>query len=224
MQTEIGSKFGREIDSFFLLSVMNVVFSSIAMGLSIALSVTSLVTAIKAIADGYAIVVGEIYLVFPPQIILVGLGIVTAIVSGKWLIASSEILSDVDEMKDEYKESLKAGGEDAITSLIVRAMAYYRERKATIGRLCMISRLGGACFFASAAIQAINGAIQLYGAWDPAGALLVVVSVLLSLGLGIAGFLTPRFFSRYTMTWDQRIRGGERAEGELIRLLEGGSN
>lgn len=224
MQTEVGRKFGREMDSFFFLSLMNVVFSSIAMGLSIALTITSLVTSIKAIADGYAIAIGGIYLVFPPQLILVGLGIVAAIVSGRWLIASSEILSDVDDIKDAYKESLGADGGDAITSLIVRAMAYYRERRATIRRLCVISRLGGACFFASAAAQAINGALQLYGAWDPTGALLVVVSVLLSLGLGIAGFLTPRFFSRYSTTWERRIRDGERAEGELIKLLEGGAN
>lgn len=188
--TSVGIKFGKELESFLLLTILNIVFSAIAMAASIIFTIANIKTAADLIFQGSVFVLGPITMWPHPQFLLVILGLVGAGLSLKWLITSVEIMSDTEDIKTQYDQESKQLDNQAATSLIVRAMAYYREKKTTIQRLGLFSRLGGLCFLTSSIIQAINGLV-LTPAPDTLHLLFVVVSVIMSSTAGIAGILTP---------------------------------
>ena len=218
MTKSAGTKFGKELDSFLSLIVLNIIFSAIAMAASIIFTTANLKTAADLILQGSVFVLGPITMWPHPQFLLVILGLVGAAFSLKWLITSVEIMSDADDIKTQYSQESKQLDNQAATSLIVRAMAYYREKKTTIQRLGLFSRLGGLCFLASSIIQAVNG-LLLTPAPDSLHLLLIAVSVMLNATAGIAGILSPRYFFRYSSTWEYRLNESVKAEEELKRLL-----
>ncbi len=233
MATNIANKFGRELDSFFSLTIVNVALSGIAMALSISLIVANLAEAIEISIQGGVVTIGPITIWPAPQFFLAIFAFIAAALALRWLIASAEILSDVDDLRDEYKASSKPGwtgggtegaaqGSDALTSLIVKTMAYYRSRKTAIRRLSLLSRAGGLIFIASGIWQAYNGLMSAgapgVGAFELA---LITVAVALNFAVGVAGVMIPRYFSRYSAIWEYRLSESAKAEEELSKTIGG---
>ncbi len=232
MATNTVNKFGRELESFFSLAIMNIAISGIAMALSISFIVTNL-AAIDIAFEGGVVTIGPIAIWPAPQFFLAVLAFIAAGISLKWMVSSAEILSDVDDLRDEYKAISGQGGieakaegatqgSDALTSLIVKTMAYYRSRKTVIRRLSLISMAGGLVFIVSGIWQAYSGLMSI--GTPGAGALelgLVAVSVAISLTVGIAGIIIPRYFSKYSATWEYRLGESAKAEEELKKVLGG---
>lgn len=178
---------------------------------------------VSAVADlilrGVQFTIGSVTIWPHPQFLLVILGLVGAALSMKWLITSVEMMSDMDDIKHQYDQESGQLDNGALTSLIVGAMAYYRDKKTTIHRLGFFSRAAGLCFLVSSALQAIRG-MQSGSEIGIAGPILVVISVVLSSSVGIAGILIPRYFFKYSVTWEYRLNESVKAERELRKLME----
>jgi hypothetical protein len=217
MTTSIDNKFGRELNSFFSLVILNIVFSGIAMALSISFTVQNIVAAIGLIPKEVTLTWAIAELLSHPQFLFGVLGVIAAVLSLKWLIASTEIMSDVEEIHSEYKEKSKQLDSNTVTSLIVKTMAYYRDKKNAIQSLSLFSRIGGFCFIASAALQAFYGTFTVNSEW---ALLMVATSVALCLAVGMAGVLIPRYFSNFSATWEIRLKESVKVEQELKKMLE----
>lgn len=219
MAENIGTKFGRELNSFFYFVIINVVFSGLAMGLSISFAILNILAVADGIMKGVLFNWGSVPLWISPQVFLAALGVIAAGFSMRWLIYSSQMLADADGFKKEYLKSQQLS--DGLTSLIMRAMAYYRAKKTTIQMLVLVCRVGGICFLISAGLQILNGFLVLSAAFDPFLLAGIVASVLASAAVGVAGLILPRYFSSYSSTWDYRLKEGEKAEEELRKMMGG---
>jgi hypothetical protein len=112
MEFEKKGKLKVELRTFFSLTILNVVVAALTLALGISLSVTPLLDMID---------IGK----FDPfSIILIGLGIAAIAGGFYWLMEIVEIMDGIDEIKTAYDE-LGEDEKDAVTSLIVRMMAYY---------------------------------------------------------------------------------------------------
>jgi hypothetical protein len=221
MAEKIAIKFGRELNSFFSLTVINVVFSGMAMGISLSFAIVNALAVVDMVMKGTIFTFSSVIAMWPPsQVFLAFLGIVAAGLSMKWMISSAEILSEIDEIKQDYADESGKLDSDGLTSLIVKTIAYYRGKKKAIKRLGLFSRIGGICFLANAAL-AINGALTPSAGFGAIGLALVLTSILLNIAIGIAGIIIPHFFSKYSATWEYRLNESAKAEQDFKKMVEG---
>jgi len=66
----------------------------------------------------------------------------------RWLLSGVEILDGVSAIKDDYEKTKTKLDGESITGLIVKMMAYYRN-KSTIRKLSWLSRIVGVYFIVS---------------------------------------------------------------------------
>jgi hypothetical protein len=206
MATKTSEKMKQEVNSFVGLTLINIVFSAVAMGLGISIiipNITSMVTTQSVLF---------------PQIILIVIGGLASVYSIKWLISSVEMFEVSTELKEDYTKN-KTLDEEAQTGLIVKMMAYYRENKPTIKKMMWVSRIAGFCFLISGAfaiitavINAITG-VQLMDVWTQ------VLGAFINFAITAAGFIIPHFFGKYTKIWDKRIEKNAKVEIEFRRQL-----
>lgn len=206
MENDTFERFNREMRSFFALIILNIVGAGLGM------------------AFGVAWGVGNVQPIFAGQPIeILNLGIAGLALAGcafaiSWLVKSAEVFDGFDELKDEVS-NVKASG-DALTRLIVRSIAWYRDKQENIGQLKLGSRVTGMFFLASAALQAVN-LVGTLGFTTQANNLLSVAGLALCLAFGVLGLMIPTFITRFTATWDSRVEGSGEAEERLGKLLEG---
>jgi hypothetical protein len=206
MATKTSEKLKQEVNSFVSLSLINIVFSAVAMGLGISIIIPNITSMVNTQS------------VLFPQIVLVVIGVLASVFSIKWLISSAEMFEVSDELKEDYTKN-KTSDEEAQTSLIVKMMAYYRENKSTIKKMIWVSQIAGFCFLISGAFTIItvvinaSTSIQLMDVWTQ------VLGAFINFAIAIAGFIIPHFFGKYTKIWDKRIEKNAEAEVEFRRQL-----
>jgi hypothetical protein len=205
MERNAEIKFARELKSFYSLTFISLVFGAIAMGLSVALGVTNILTFINQWSPVSLIPACIGFLAFPFTI--------------KWLLSGVEIMDGVNEIKDEYSKVKKGANGEALTTLIVRTMAQYRAKKSTISKLILLCKVAAICFIINGIFVLIQLALNM-----PADGLLLATSLvvaLINLGIGAVGLYIPRSFQKYSSCWEVRIQGSALAEKELSSLMEG---
>jgi hypothetical protein len=196
MSANTAQKLRREANSLLGLSVINIVSSAMLLAFGAAALFPNIITMAQA------------QNVLFPEIAWSVLGLLAFIIGIRWLVATAEVL----EIHEQLKEgSEKAQDEDALTSVIVGAMASYREKKGTIKNMLLISRIAGVGFAASAIYSIITSAIS--------GNLWLLTGVIPNLSIAAAAFIIPHYFSKYQAIWDQRLDGASKAEEELKRHL-----
>ena len=220
--------FVSELQSFFALCLMNLVFGSLAM----AFGIQFIVTAVLAMAEAGT------FQWFPAFQVL--LGWAAAVIGLRWIISTAGIFRGVNTVRREYRamggpgagetrgEPVSRGTQagtvpaEALTGLIVRMMAHYRENWKAIWRMNLISTLGGAVFLALGVLNLVQGVF----AWMSAGDL---VSLLLSLGaaginltIGLVSLLFSSWFRRYASAWDHRLIEASHSEEALKHAMEQG--
>ena len=205
MTTNIREKFGREVGSFYSLSMVNIVFSAVSMALGISFGVQNV------------LILKEAMSLLLPQLAFTVIGFLVFGVSLRWLISSVEILDGVSEIKDDYDKKKAELNDEATTGLIVKMMAYYRDNKNMIHGLSLLSRIAGICFIASGIINIINNVMVGTAIFN----VLTVIGIILYLAVGVAGIIIPHFFSNYSSVWDYRLQQSVNAENELDKALEG---
>lgn len=205
MSEGTATRFVRELRSFYALSIINLAFGAVAMAISVSFGVQN----VLAIVDARNLLL--------PQLVFCILGFLAFGLSLRWLLTSAEILDGVQDIKEEYEGKGASLGSDDVTGFIIKAMAYYREKRTTVLKLVTASKVAGICFIVNGAVMLFTGVFSASGALD----LLSSVGILLNLGVGFSGVYIPIYFERYVSTWGNRLQESVRAEKDLAKLMEG---
>ncbi len=204
MTQNVSQQFTRELRSFFVVALLNLVFGALA----IAFGVQFIVTASIATAQS-----GVLELLFLVQIVV---GIVAAMLGMRWILSSARILRGISPIRREYRRVDKPVPDETITDMIIRLVSHYRENGRTIRRMIMICALGGCIYVTLGAMNVYQSVI--------AGSPLVLAASLSAAGVNIAiGILALRssfWFHRYTTAWDQRLEKASQSEKALQQEID----
>ena len=223
IETGVAEKFSRELRSFFALCLVNLVFGSLAM----AFGLQFIITAVLATAEAGTF---EWFPLF--QILL---GWAAAAVGFRWILSSARILKGVKAIRREYRAMEKPVSPEALTGLIVRMMAHYRENWNAIWRMNLISTLGGCIFLILGVLNLYEGISALLAGSGPANIFLVqqgltsgvaqtlpfsFFAAALNLAIGLVSLLFSAWFRRYSRAWDRRLIEADRSGDALKATLE----
>jgi hypothetical protein len=197
-------KLKQEVNSFASLALINIVFSAVAMGLGISITIPNITSMITAQS-----------LLFP-QAVLVVIGVLASVFSIRWLISSAEMFEVSDELKEDYTKN-KTLDEEAQTGLIVKMISHYRKNKPTMKKMMWVSRIAGVCFLISGVFNIIT--VTISGTMGLIDVGTQVLGSFINFAIAIAGFIIPHFFGGYTKIWDKRIEKNTEAEVQFRRQL-----
>lgn len=206
MKDETLSQFKNELNSFFVLFILNMVFGALA----VAFGMQSMIASVMGLAEGdipLRIITGAISLA------VFGLGL-------SWVLSSVKVLEGTTEIRREYSEYTGPVPDDILTGWIVRLTAQYRKNRETIRRMTVICALGGCAFLAIGVMNLIQG-ITWTGdpnaSWIQA---LPFIAAGINLTIGLASLLFLGYFRRYSAAWDLRLDETARSETILGQTLE----
>lgn len=201
-------RFRKEINSFYLVTLLNIVFGALAMAFGIAYIVSS----IADLTNWQALpllpaAVGAVALV------ACGLGL-------SWLISSVEIMDGVDDIRSEYTDCAQPVPEDVLVSGIIRMIAHYREHQATIRRMILVCTLGGFCFLALGVLSSIEFiSVSLTSGTITLDSFRLIPSTLLTLGIAAVSLVSSYYFGKFSRTWDLRQDQAVQSEQALAERL-----
>jgi hypothetical protein len=208
MKTDVSPQFEDEIRSFWILSILNLVFAAITMAYGIMFIVTRLQEMLNA---------GTLLLV---PLITVIVGFAAAVLGIKWILASVEIFSSIEELKSAYDVKKGEMTPEDSTGFIIQMINQYRTNKATIRTMILVCTAGGCCFL----VLGIISSIEFVSAGLTSGVTtlnyLLIPSALLSLGIATVSLLCSYYFRRYASVWDMRLSEISRSENVLEKTME----
>lgn len=202
------SQFRKEILHFSLVSLVNLIFSALAMASGIAYVVIAV--------QGHPVYPGNPALRIVSgavAMVCLGLGI-------SWLISTSRIFRGVREISAALNASAGPIPEDRVTCLIIRMLAHYRDNRKTVRSMILVSTAGGFFFLVLGIITGIR-ALTLTGTGGAVtvDSLVLLPGMLLTLGIAIASLLSSYYFSEFEKVWDNRLREIEESERTLQKKL-----
>jgi hypothetical protein len=200
-------KLQHELNSLQGLSIINIVAAAMALAFGAYFAMPTLIT----IATTLTVEINQVGLVI--------LGLIAFGAGIRWLVSCAEMIDAGSEIGDSLKEHKKNQtlNDDALTGLIVKMTATYRENKPKLSLMMKISKIAGVCFALSSAYTfwwVISGILS--GATGCAIATLAI-NFGMNLAITVACFVIPHFFSKYRAIWDKRLDGAAKAEEELKR-------
>jgi hypothetical protein len=155
------------------------------------------------------------------QVGLVILGFIVFIVAIRWLMSSAKIIdvtSKLNTSLSKHKKN-KTLNDEAITGLIVKMTAAYRENKPTLKLMTLISKIAGVCFAIAACLAlatAVTGIATNVPLWST---IIQLSNMAISFATAAACFIIPHFFGKYSQIWDERLKETVKAEIELEKQL-----
>jgi len=198
-----------ELESFKGLVIANLIGAALTLAFAIAFGVDKVIPFIAG---------GPLTPSQMPYIMLIVSGFVVAI---SWITRSADLMGEHDEITKDFDEILKEGGNDeALTGIIVRSLAFYRENQAKINQMKWGGRITGAFLMVTVVPQILG----LLGGTGPTGGLMALgqwFAVISSVGIGAAAWYVPVIIKRFTETWDARLSLADDANEKLRRILEG---
>jgi hypothetical protein len=211
MTERIQRAFYEELRGFFALAVMNIVFAALTMAFGISIVVTQVFPMLEA---------GEIQIASSAYLLLGG---IAAIVGLWWLPKSAEVLGDVADIREEVHALNDRVNDDESLRLMIGMMALYRDRKETVQRMVLISRVGGAIFLLSGVFNLIRFIMlvtRMGSAMDTFALSLGIIGMGITVGMGGAALLISFLFGKYSAAWEARLAESTRAEAVLTRSME----
>jgi len=206
MTDETLSQFKNELNSFFVLFILNVVFGALA----IAFGMQFMIASVMGLAEGeipLRVLTGAISLA------VFGLGL-------SWVLSSVKVLEGTTEIRREYREYTGPVPDEILTGWIVRLTAQYRENRKTIRRMTVICALGGCAFLAIGVLNLIQGitwTADPNASWTQG---LPFIAAGINITIGLASLLFCGYFRRYSAAWDLRLDETARSETILSQTLE----
>ncbi len=201
-------RFKTEITNFYVVSLLNIVFSALAIAFGVQYGVTA-ITGTADISDTIAIRI----LTGMVAMISFGLGI-------SWLLATIRVFEDMESIREILCSKKEIVSEDLITCLIVRMLAHYRERKQMIRSMIRVSLIGGGCFI----IFGIEAGLDIF--WSLSGGsgmtiqtIVSLIGMILMLGVGSASILSSLYLRRFTRVYDRRLHEIDASECTLQEKL-----
>ena len=195
-----------EMQSFKGLIITNLLGAAFALAFSMAYGVPKI---IPLLSEG-VFDVSQI-----PYLALIAFGFVIAIT---WITRSAELLEEHDDLVKEL-ETLGPEDDEAIISIIVQSLAFYRENQTKIRQLGLVGRLVGVFLLLTAIpqLQALLTGVYPLGGWMVIGQIMGLIG---SLGVGLAGLYVPTLISSFAEKWDARLNSTSVAEEKLGRILQ----
>jgi hypothetical protein len=199
MAINTAQKLKRESNSLLGLSIINIVSSAMVLAFGSSALFPNIITMVNAKS------------ILLPELAWAILGGLAFAIGIRWLVATAEVLEIFEQLKEGSKN--KPEDEDALTGVIVEAMANYREKRGTIKLMMTISRIAGVCFTIAGIYTIITAAI--------AGGdnLWLITGAIPNFVIAAAAFIIPHFFSKYQQVWDSRLKETEKAEALLEKQL-----
>jgi hypothetical protein len=222
---ETSQNFAAELRSFFSLCLLNLVFGAMIL----AFGVQFIVTSVLALAEG------EASLGFAAVQVLAWGAI--AFLGLRWILSSVKVMRGVTVIRREYRALEEPVSGEALTGLIVRMMAQYRENRQAVRRMTLICTLGGAIFLALGVLNLLAGISAAMAGTGPLYIFLVqagltsgigrslflsFVAAGINLAIGIVSLRLSSWFRRYSRAWDLRLAEASRSGEALRHALEQG--
>jgi hypothetical protein len=208
MIKDVSTQFEDEIRSFWILSILNLVFAAITMAYGIMFIVTRLQEMVNA---------GMLFIV-PLTIVIIGFS--AAVLGIKWMISSVEIFSSIEELKSAYDAKKGQMTPEDSTGFIIQMINQYRTNKATIHTMILVCTAGGCCFL----VLGIMSSIEFVSAGLTSGMTtlnyFLIPSALLSLGIATVSLLCSYYFRKYASVWDMRLSEISRSENVLEKTMD----
>ncbi|MDD1702424.1 MAG: hypothetical protein LUQ31_05545 [Methanoregula sp.] len=202
------SQFKDELNSFFMLALLNMAFGALAMAFGIQyLTRAVLGLPLEQTAPVLRVLAGIIALIG------FGLGLM-------WVISSAKVLKGITGIRREVRSRAGLVPDEMLTGWIVRMIAHYRENKKILPWMITTSRLGG-CVFVALGVVTILQAIPAGQAGGPGIASVVpFIAAAINLAIGIATIAVSIGFHRYSAAWDRRLDESTQNEAILENILE----
>jgi len=209
MEKNTLSRLKIELESFKALVIANLVGAALTMAFAIVFSIDE----VMPLITGAPLTMRGL-----PYLALIIAGMAFAVT---WITRSAELMGEHDEITKDFDQVMDEGGDDeAVTGIIVRSMAFYRENQSKIDELKWGGRVTGT-FLILTAVPQIMGLLSGTG---PIGGLMVLgqwFAIISSVGIGAAAWYVPVIIKRFTETWDARLSMADDANEKLRRILEG---
>jgi len=202
------SQFKDELNSFFMLALLNMAFGALAMAFGIQYMVRSVLGLPLAQADPALRVLAGV-------IALVGFGL-----GLMWISTSAKVIRG---MKGIWKEVRSHDGpvpDETLAGWIVRIMAQYRENKKILPWMITVCRLGGCVFVALGVASLLQGISAGQTGGAGIDGIFPFVAAAINLAIGIATIAISIGFHRYSVAWDRRLDETAKNETILERTLE----
>jgi hypothetical protein len=202
------TRFKRELDSFFAVTLLNVVFAAQAIGLGMAYVIASVLGTTDVPTPALRMLAGALALVS------FGLGLA-------WLRSSAHVLRGVAQVRRPFRRRAGPVSDEVLTAGIVGMIAHYRENRATIRTMILVCTVGGFFFLAQGVVSAVEFAsFNLPGGSVTVNVFALIPSALLTLGIGLVSLLSSYYFTRFSRSWDLRLDETARAEARLKSAME----
>ena len=202
------ARFKNEINSFFTLVVLNLVFGAMAMGFGMQYLVASVI-GVSGVQTGLVLTL----LTGALAMVSFGLGF-------GWILFSSRILKGITLIRREFRSHKGPVSDDTLTCWIVRMTAHYRRNRKTIRHMILVCTLGGFCFL----LLGILNSLEFYSSGPASGiitlnSLLLIPAALLTLGIAIVSLLSSYYFTKFSRIWDLREAEISCSENKLAETL-----
>lgn len=212
MTDTIHSRVLRELDSFYIITLLNVVFGALAM----AFGIQYMVSSVLGMTGGEPF---SLFRILTAAVSMVGFGLGLS-----WLLSSVKIMNGLSDIRTIVKDRKAPLLDEILTGAIVRMIAHYREHRKTIQTMILVCTLGGFCFLALGIMSSIEffsfslttGTITLNSA-------LLSPSALLTLAIAMVSLASSWYFSKFSKDWDLRQGEISLSEQALANALGRGS-
>jgi hypothetical protein len=209
MTDKVERRFRRELNSFFGVTLLNVVFGAQAIAIGIAYVVAA-VSGTSGVPADPALRVLAGALAFA----CFGLGLA-------WVRSSAVVLRGVALIRRPFRRRKGPASEEEVTRGIVQMVAHYRENRATVRTMILVCIAGGFFFLVQGLVSALESAsLSLSAGNMTLNAFALIPAAVLSLGIGLVGLLSAYYFNRFSRSWDLRLEETARAEARLKSAME----
>jgi hypothetical protein len=205
MREQLSDQFTGELRSFFILSLLNVVFGAQALAFGIQFIVTAMLALME---EGAAMLIPGIQALAGGVLVVLGL---------RWILSSVHILSGVTKLRRARRNIEDSAPDEILTRLIIRMMAHYRENRETIRVMTLICILGGLLFLALGTVNLIQAFAEGTGSGSTS-----LIAAGINLTIGTVSILSSFGFRTYAAAWDLRLAEASRSEAALQNVLEQG--
>jgi hypothetical protein len=211
MKETSGQQFGKEITSFFVLVILNLMLGALSMAYGLQVVMLTLM----------AYSGGGIPSLFASAAVII-IGIAGMGIGIFWIKTSAKILNGIKKIREEYRNHSGPVPAETLTGWIVAMLAHYRENREVIRQMALIGTIGGAVFLAFGITNLIQGIQIVSSGGDQLSGYLALVASAVNLIIGLVTIHFARGFRTYAGVWDIRLDQAGRGEESLKLALENG--
>jgi hypothetical protein len=143
------------------------------------------------------------------------------VVAVRWIVSSAKIIDVTSKLTtslSKHKKN-KTLDDEALTGLIVKMTAAYRENKPTLKLMMAISKIAGVCFVIATFLALATGLTGIASNVPLWITLIQFSNMAISFATAAACFIIPHFFGKCSLIWDERLKETAKAEAELEKHL-----